>query len=128
MSDANKLVLTLDDHAHRHFRDDEFWKVIPAWKDVTREEFSDHMWQMKNSIKKVDQVKSVLGDLCTEEFYQDMLQGQHKAPMNIRITPYIFALMDWKDPTHCPMRKQFLPIGSQFLEDHPYYEADSLHE
>ena len=128
MEDSNKLKLTLDDHAHKHFRDDEFWKNIPGWKDVTREEFADHMWQMKNSIKKVDQVKTILGALCTDEFYQDMQAGQHKTPMNIRITPYIFALMDWNDPVNCPMRKQFLPIGSQFLPDHPYYEADSLHE
>ena len=122
------LRLTLKDGVHREFRSDDFWRVIPAWKDVSKEEFGDHMWQLKNSIKKVEQVKTVLGELCTEEFYQDMLLGQHKTPMNIRITPYVFALIDWKDPVNDPLRKQFLPIGSQFLEDHPYYEADSLHE
>jgi len=122
------LTLTLKDGAHREFRTDDFWRTIPAWKDVSAEEFGDHMWQMKNSIKKVEQVKTVLGELCSEEFYQDMLDGQHKTPMNIRITPYVFALIDWKDPVHDPLRKQFLPIGSQFLPDHPYYEADSLHE
>ena len=122
------LTLTLKEGAHRHFRTDDFWTTIPGWKDVTREEFSDHMWQMKNSIKKVEQVKTVLGELCTDKFYQDMLDGQHKTPMNIRITPYVFALIDWSDPDNDPLRKQFLPIGSQFLPDHPYYEADSLHE
>lgn len=122
------LTLTLKDGAHREFRSDDFWRTIPAWKDVTAAEFSDHMWQMKHSIKKVEQVRTVLAELCTEEFYQDMLDGQHKTPMNIRITPYVFALIDWKDPVNDPLRKQFLPIGSQFLPDHPYYEADSLHE
>ncbi|MBP9681797.1 MAG: KamA family radical SAM protein [Bacteriovorax sp.] len=124
----DKLVLSLDEHAHRVFREDDFWKLIPGWKNVTREEFSDHMWQMKHSIKKVDQVKTLLGELCLDSFYQDMLAGQRITPMNIRITPYIFALMDWNDPVNCPLRKQFLPIGSQFLPDHPNYEADSLHE
>lgn len=128
MPNINKLKLTLKDGEHTHFREDDFWKVIPAWQDVTREKFSDHAWQMKHTIKKIDQVKTVLGKLCSEEFYQDMLQGQHKTPMNVRITPYVFALMNWSDPVNCPMRKQFLPIGSQFLPDHPYYEADSLHE
>jgi lysine 2,3-aminomutase len=128
MATSNNLQLSLDNNAHRIFRDDEFWKVIPAWKDVTREEFSDHMWQLKHTINKVEKAKTVLGELCTEEFYQDMLAGLHKTPMNIRITPYIFALMDWNDPVNCPLRKQFLPIGSQFLEDHPYYKSDSLHE
>ncbi|MFA6238511.1 MAG: KamA family radical SAM protein [Bacteriovorax sp.] len=128
MSQNNKLRVTLKDDQHRHFRDDDFWKVIPAWKDVSKEEFADHMWQMKHSIKKVEQVKTVLGELCTESFYQDMLDGQKRTPMNIRITPYVFALIDWKDPVNDPLRKQFLPLGSQFLPDHPYYEADSLHE
>ena len=113
---------------HRHFRDDDFWKVIPGWSNVTRAEFSDHMWQMKNSLKKVEQVKTILGELCTDSFYQDMLEGQKITPMNIRITPYIFALIDWKDPVNDPIRKQFLPLGSQFLPDHPYYQEDSLHE
>jgi lysine 2,3-aminomutase len=128
MPKTNIFELSLKDDEHTHFRDDDFWKKIPAWKDVTKEEFSDHMWQMKNSIKKVDQVKSTLGELCTESFYQNMLEGQKRTPMNIRITPYIFALMDWSDPINCPLRKQFLPLGSQFFPDHPFYEADSLHE
>lgn len=128
MPQNNKLRVTLKSDQHRHFRDDDFWRVIPAWKDVSKEEFADHMWQMKHSIKKVEQVKTVLGDLCTESFYQDMLDGQKKTPMNIRITPYVFALIDWKSPVNDPLRKQFLPLGSQFLPDHPYYEADSLHE
>lgn len=128
--DATKadLTCTLEDYAHREFRSDEFWRVIPAWKDVSLAEFSDHMWQMKHSIKKVEQVKTVLGELCTEKFYQDMLEGQKITPMNIRITPYVFALIDWSNPDADPLRKQFLPIGSQFLPDHPYYKADSLHE
>jgi lysine 2,3-aminomutase len=57
-----------------------------------------------------------------------MLAGLSKTPMNIRITPYIFSLINWKDPINDPMRKQFLPIGSQFLENHPFYKEDSLHE
>lgn len=127
-STKKDLRLTLADGAHRHFRVDDFWRVIPAWKDVSKEEFGDHLWQMKHSIKKVEQVKTVLGELCTDKFYQDMLEGQKITPMNIRITPYVFALIDWSDPDNDPLRKQFLPIGSQFLPDHPFYEADSLHE
>lgn len=72
------LTLTLKDGAHREFRTDDFWRTIPAWKDASKEEFGDHMWQMKNSIKKVEQVKTVLAELCTDEFYQDMLDGEVK--------------------------------------------------
>lgn len=126
--DKGKLRLTISDTAHRQFRDDEFWKNIPGWSMVTRSEFADHTWQMKNSIKKVDQVKSILGNRCSGPFYQDMLAGLKYTPMNIRITPYIFSLINWDDPVNDPIRKQFLPIGSQFLANHPFYKEDSLHE
>ncbi len=113
---------------HRNFRNDDFWKEIPGWSSVTRGEFADHRWQTKNSVKKVDQVQKLLGARLSPEVYQDMLDGQKKTPMNIRITPYIFSLIDWDDPMNDPLRKQFLPLGSQFLPDHPFYLEDSLSE
>ncbi|MDD0852904.1 KamA family radical SAM protein [Halobacteriovorax sp. GB3] len=113
---------------HRNFRNDDFWKEIPAWANVSRGEFSDHLWQQKNAIRKVEQVKKILGDKLDDAFLQDIMDAMHVVPMNIRITPYIFALMDWKDPANCPLRMQFLPIKSQLLPDHPFHMADSLAE
>lgn len=113
---------------HRNFRDDDFWKKIPGWASVTRAQFEDHLWQTKNSIRKVDQVEKVLGPLATPELMADIRRGQEITPMNIRITPYIFALINWEKPIEDPLRKQFLPLGSQFLPDHPFYEDDSLSE
>ena len=113
---------------HRLFRDDEFWKKIPAWASVTRAEFADHKWQTKNSIRKVEQVRKVLGKLATPELMSDIEAGQARTPMNIRITPYIFSLIDWENAWDDPIRKQFLPLGSQFLDDHPMHMADSLSE
>ncbi len=123
-----KLTLSLKGDQHRNFRNDEFWKEIDGYKSVSRAEFDDHRFQLKHSIVKVEQVKTLLGNRCSETFYQDMLQGQKFTPMNIRITPYIFSLINWDDPVNDPIRKQFLPLGSQFLPDHPYYKEDSLHE
>ncbi len=113
---------------HREFRSDEFWKSIPKWKTVTKEQFLDHNWQTKNSIRKVEQVKDALEDIIGNKFVEDMYAGQKITPMNIRITPYIFSLIDWKNPVKDPIRKQFLPLGSQFLPDHPCYIDDSLSE
>lgn len=124
----NRLIKKLPDLEHRLFRDDDFWKVIPGWASVTREEFGSHLWQLKNSIRKVDQVKKVLGKLATPELMSDIEAGQHRTPMNIRITPYIFSLIDWENPWDDPLRKQFLPLGSQFLPDHPFDMKDSLGE
>jgi lysine 2,3-aminomutase len=113
---------------HRHFRDDEFWRMIPAWKDISRDEFANHLWQAKNSIKKLSEVKDVLKLRIRDDLMADIDAGLKIAPMNIRITPYVFALIDWDNPVEDPLRKQFLPIASQMLPDHPYYLADSLYE
>ncbi|MBT3584975.1 MAG: KamA family radical SAM protein [Halobacteriovoraceae bacterium] len=113
---------------HRNFRNDEFWKQVPAWSNVSREEFADSKWQLKNSIRKLDQMNKVLGKRVSKEFMADIEAGLKLTPMNIRITPYIFALIDWDNPADDPLRKQFLPLGSQFIADHPFYREDSLSE
>ncbi len=124
-SEPRSAATSLD---HRQFRDDEFWKTIPGWKNISREEFGNYLWQSKNSVKKLKEVKQVLGSRVSDEFIADIEAALHIAPMNIRITPYVFALIDWDNPADDPLRKQFLPIASQMLPDHPYYLADSLYE
>ncbi len=113
---------------HREFRDDEFWRDIPAWRDITREEFASHSWQARNSVCNLKQVKQTLGDRISDDLVQDIEAGLRQAPMNIRITPYVFALIDWDQPQNDPLRTQFLPLGSQMLPDHPFYLEDSLSE
>ncbi len=114
--------------AHREFRDDDFWREIPAWRDVTREQFGDHLWQARTSIHSLKQVQATLGERIDETLIQDIAAGLKIAPMNIRITPYVFALIDWDHPVDDPLRKQFLPLASQMLPDHPFYLEDSLSE
>ena len=113
---------------HRNFKGGEFWQKVPAWAGVKTADFGSHLWQLKNSITKVDQVEKLLGPLATKDLMADIRHGQKITPMNIRITPYVFSLIDWENPTDDPIRKQFLPLGSQFLPDHPYYRDDSLSE
>jgi len=38
------------------------------------------------------------------------------------------ALIDWRDPYSDPLRKQFMPLGSEQVLDHPMVGFDSLHE
>lgn len=124
-SDPQSTALSLD---HRNFRDDEFWKEIPAWAGVSREDFGNDRWQSKNAVRKLANVKDVLKDRVSDSLIEDIEAGLKIAPMNIRITPYVFSLIDWDNPVEDPLRKQFLPIASQMLPDHPYYLADSLYE
>src|SRR4029077_5800833 len=51
-----------------------------------------------------------------------------RAPMSVRVTPYILALIDWENPYADPLRTQFIPLGSRLLPDHPKLDLDSLHE
>jgi lysine 2,3-aminomutase len=128
MTETVKELHKIPELQHRLFRDDNFWQKIPAWSAVSRKEFGDHKWQQKHSIRKIEQVVKVLGALATPELMSDLEAGQKITPMNIRITPYIFSLIDWENPWDDPLRKQFLPLGGQFLDDHPYYAEDSLNE
>lgn len=114
--------------AHREFREDEFWRQIPAWSQIDADQFADHKWQSKNSIRRVSQLKDVLQGKIDESLIDDIQEGMRLAPMNVRITPYVFALIDWSNPLGDPLRKQFLPVGSQHLPDHPMHMLDSLHE
>lgn len=113
---------------HRTFRDDLFWQEIPAWANVSEDNFADHTWQSKNSVKTPEDLVRVLGHRLKPAFLEDVRRGLEITPMNVRMTPYIFALIDWDQPWEDPLRKQFLPVASQFLPDHPFKVADSLGE
>jgi lysine 2,3-aminomutase len=113
---------------HRNLVRGDFWRSIPAYKDVTEEQFLDHNWQAKNSVTRVDKLLAAVAGLVDEGFVRDAEEGFRKAPMSVRISPYMLALIDWRDPYKDPIRTQFLPLGSKLFEDHPKLDLDSLHE
>tara|TARA_R110002060_G_scaffold15376_11_gene21460 strand:- start:97 stop:1395 length:1299 start_codon:yes stop_codon:yes gene_type:complete len=112
----------------RHFREDEFWRNIPIWKNIDKKTFMDHKWQEKNAITNHEKLLNTIQDLVSNEFLEDAKIGFLKAPMTTRITPYLFSLMEWEDPVNCPIRKQFLTLGSHLQPDHPMLRFDSLGE
>jgi len=67
-------------------------------------------------------------DLVPQAFYDDVQQGFHNSPMSIRVSPYLLSLIDWTDPYNDPLRRQFVPVASRLLPDHPKLTLDSLHE
>jgi len=113
---------------HRNLRSDEFWRQIPAWKEVDRETFQDHKWQEKHAITTPERLVAAVRDLVSSQFVKDVEGGFASAPMAVRISPYLLALIDWKDPYRDPIRRQFLPLQSQLEPDHPMLTLDSLHE
>jgi lysine 2,3-aminomutase len=117
-----------DELVHLDIERGEFWRRVPGYADVDAMKFLNYAWQMRKSITNTKQLRLVLGDLVTEDFYQDVEAGYAKAPMAMRISPYIISLINWADPVRDPLRIQFLTIGSQLKQDHPKMDLDTLHE
>ncbi len=114
--------------AWRSPRRDEFWRTIPGWKDVPYEDFIQFKWQEKNAITNPKKLLQAIQDLAPQSFVDDFKAGFAKAPMAVRISPYLLALINWEDPINDPIRRQFLPLASQLEPDHPMLTLDSLHE
>lgn len=114
--------------AHRELRRDEYWRQIPGFAKVDANTFHSHLFQMRNSVTSVGKLMQVLGDSASPEFYRDVTVGIQNAPMSIRISPHILSLINWSDPYSDPIRRQFLPVGSQQVPNHPELHLDSLNE
>src|SRR6266850_5181161 len=113
---------------HRDLRDDEFWRPVPAFASVSAAEFHTHTFQVRHTVTNVRQLRETLGALAPECFYADAEQGLKRAPMALRISPYLLSLIEWSNPYDDPIRTQFLPLASEQVPDHPELRFDSLHE
>ncbi len=113
---------------YKHLPKSEFWRRIPAYAEVDEEMFSDHKWQATHSVTRVDQLLKVVQDLVSPEFLDDAAMGFGVAPMGVRISPYLISLIDWSRPYDDPLRRQFVPVSTSLLPDHPTLGLDSLNE
>ncbi|MEZ4366095.1 MAG: KamA family radical SAM protein [Kofleriaceae bacterium] len=114
--------------AHRDLLDGPFWQRIPAYRSIDEATFLDHSWQAKNSITNPTKLLAAVQDLVPQSFYDDVADGFRRSPMSIRVSPYLLSLIDWTNPYADPLRRQFVPVASKLLPDHPKLTLDSLHE
>lgn len=117
-----------DSLTHRRLLSGRFWTKIPAYREMSEEEFFDHKFQMRNSITRPDKLLAAVQDLVPKSFYDDVAEGFRRAPMALRVSPYLLSLIDWENPYEDPLRRQFIPLGSRLRPDHPKLTLDSLHE
>ncbi len=113
---------------HREVVEGEFWKRIPAYADVDTETFLSHTWQARNSINKPKKLLKTLQDMVPQSFYDDVAEGFRRAPMSVRVSPSLMSLINWNAAYEDPIRKQFIPVASRCLPDHPKLGLDSLGE
>ena len=113
---------------HRNLRQGEFWRTIPAYEGVDEKTFLDHIWQGRKSVKTTDELFETIGGIVDPTFLEDAREGFRRAPMAVRVSPYMIASIDWTRPYEDPIRRQFIPVASKLLPDHPRLTLDSLHE
>lgn len=113
---------------HKQLLDGPFWQAIPAYASVDEATFLDHNWQAKNTIINPAKLLATVQHLVPQAFYDDVAEGFRRAPMSIRVSPYLLSLIDWTDPYNDPLRRQFVPVASRLLPDHPELTLDSLGE
>jgi len=122
-----------------------YWRNLEPWKDVKTHEFLTYGWQKANTIERpeklltfLDQiVPSVIPDnrsysskpiTTREAFLADVEDGMKAAPMSVRLTPHIVSVANWASPFDDPVIRQFVPLKSKLVPDHPRLTLDSLHE
>ncbi len=113
---------------HRQLLDGTFWQRIPAYRLIDEATFLDHSWQAKNTITNPMKLLQAVQDLVPQSFYDDVAEGFKRSPMSIRVSPYLLSLIDWSHAYTDPLRRQFVPVASRLLPDHPKLTLDSLHE
>ncbi|RWC37969.1 MAG: KamA family radical SAM protein [Mesorhizobium sp.] len=100
----------------------------PIPQDMVIPEFADAAWQERSAVTRVDQLRERMGGGANGNLMRDVELGLSRAPMAMRITPYVLNLIDWSNFLQDPIRKQFIPVGSEILPSHPLLRMDSLHE
>jgi lysine 2,3-aminomutase len=114
------------------------WTRLPGWRDITREQWESAQWQRVNCVKNIKQLRTVMGDLLTEDFYADLEADQREfATMSMLVPPQMLNTMvpdrvpDTESFYADPVRHYMIPVKSDRRADwpsHPMATRDSLHE
>jgi lysine 2,3-aminomutase len=108
------------------------WTRLPGYRGVTKEEWESALWQRKNTVKNLKELKEALGGLLSDELAADIEKDQaERATMSILITPHMINTMNEQDLRNDPLRRYMLPAFSDRRTDwasHPRASRDSLHE
>src|SRR5437867_9851593 len=64
------------------------WKRIPGYRDVTRAEWESALWQRKNTIKNLKELKEALGSFLPEPLAAGIERDQkERATMSLLVPP-----------------------------------------
>ncbi|MGW4116073.1 KamA family radical SAM protein [Actinosynnema sp. NPDC004786] len=118
------------------------WRRLPGWHDVTDTQWRDAQWQRAHCIKNPKQLRTLMGNLLTDRFYDDLTADQqHSATMSMLVPPQMINTMAPDAPLDPeafteafladPVRRYMIPVRSDrdpHWPNHPHSSRDSLHE
>lgn len=108
------------------------WTRLPGYKNVTKAEWENALWQRQHSAKNLKDLKDAFGPHLTDALAEDILRDQKDmATMSILIPPQMLNCMNEADLKNDPVRHYMLPMFSDRRADwpnHPRASRDSLHE
>lgn len=104
------------------------WRRFAPWRNVDADTFANWRWQERNAAYTPTGLQAIVGDQGPRAFFEDLAIGFAGAPMTMRLTPYLLSMIDWSDPFSDPLRRQFLPLASEAVADHPMLTYDPLRE
>jgi lysine 2,3-aminomutase len=75
------------------------FNTISLWKDITEKEWYDPKWQLKNSIRTVDDLEKIikLNPYQSQEIKKTLAELKRQGKDALRVTPYYASLMQ-EDP------------------------------
>jgi lysine 2,3-aminomutase len=108
------------------------WRRLPAYRDVTAEQWESAQWQRAHTVKNLRELKEALGAHLTDELAADLQRDmEERATMSMLIPPQMINTMNERDLYADPVRRYMAPVFSdRDIEwpSHPYASRDSLHE
>ena len=108
------------------------WRRLPGYRDVTEEEWLNPKWQRQHTVKNLDALRSVFGDLLPEDLVESIRRDQaERATMSMLVPPQMLNTVNEKDLWRDPIRHYMIPAFDDrdpVWPSHPLAERDSLHE
>ena len=108
------------------------WRRLPGYRDVTEEEWGSAKWQRLHTVKNLDQLRRVFGELFPEDLALSIERDHaERATMSMLVPPQMLNTMNERDLWNDPIRRYMIPaLADRDTEwpSHPYSQRDSLHE
>jgi lysine 2,3-aminomutase len=108
------------------------WSRLPGYKDVTQAEWESARWQRLHSVKNLDELHKVYGDLMPDDLSESIRRDQQeRATMSLLMPPQMINTINEHDLWNDPIRRYMIPaLRDRDAEwpSHPMSRRDSLHE